>query len=186
MGSPEVIGRDRELALIRAFLADIEQGPSSLVLSGEPGIGKTALWEVGVKEAERIGHVLACRTAEAEASLSFTGLSDLLAPVFDEAASALAPPRRRALEVALLLAEPGEPPDPRAIGLALLDVLRTVAANCPVVVALDDVQWLDPSSAAVLQIALRRLQDEQIGVLATLRNAPETPSVMGARACLPE
>jgi hypothetical protein len=108
------------------------------------------------------------RGAEAEASLSFTGLSDLLASVFADVASSLAPLRRRALEVALLLAEPAEKaPDPHAIGLALLDVLRALAERGPVVVALDDVQWLDASSAGVLQIALRRLRSEPIGVLAT-------------------
>ena len=112
---------------------------------------------------------------EAEASLSFTGLSDLLAPVFQEVAPSLAPLRRRALEVALLLAEPGNAAhDPRAIGLALLDVLRMLAERQPVVVALDDLQWLDPSSARVLQIALRRLRDEHVGLLATVRTTPDT------------
>ena len=87
----------------------------------------------------------------------------------------LAPLRRRALEVALLLAEPGkEAPDPRAIGLALLDVLQMLAERQPVVLALDDLQWLDPSSAGVLQIALRRLRDERVGLLATVRTAPDT------------
>ena len=87
----------------------------------------------------------------------------------------LAPLRRRALEVSLLLAEPGsDAPDPRAIGLALLDVLQMLAEQDPVVLALDDLQWLDPSSAGVLQIALRRLRDERVGVLATVRTAPET------------
>ena len=115
------------------------------------------------------------RSVEAEASLSFTGLSDLLAPVFQEVAPSLAPLRRRALEVALLLAEPGnDAPDPRAIGLALLDVLQMLAEREPVVVALDDLQWLDPSSAGVLQIALRRLRDERVGLLATVRTAPDT------------
>ena len=96
---------------------------------GEPGIGKTILWEAGVEDGERrLSRVLAHRSVEAEASLSFTGLSDLLAPVFQEVAPSLAPLRRRALEVALLLAEPGNAAhDPRAIGLALLDVLRMLA-----------------------------------------------------------
>ena len=171
----EVIGRDHELHSIEAFLERINDGPVALVLSGEAGIGKTILWEAGVEQAtERYGRVLSHRSVEAEALLSFAGLSDLLAPVFDDVAPALAPLRRRALEVALLLAEPGnESSDPRAIGLALLDVLRVLAEDSPVVVALDDVQWLDTSSAAVLQIALRRLRDERVGLLATLRKLPE-------------
>ena len=121
----------------------------------------------------RYGCVLTCRGVEAEASLSFSGLSELLAPVLDEVTPSLAPPRRRALEVALLLVEPGEAaPDAHAIGLAVLDVLRVLAARAPLVVAVDDVQWLDPASAGVLQIALRRLREEPVGVLITVREAP--------------
>jgi DNA-binding CsgD family transcriptional regulator len=169
-----VIGRDEELDSIQAFLDEIDQGPTALLISGEAGIGKTVLWEEGVGRAqERVEHVLVHRSVEAEALLSFTGLSDLVAPILDEVASSLAPLRRRALEVALLLAEPGrEPPDPRVIGFALLDVLQALAESGPVVIALDDVQWLDPSSAGVLQIALRRLGDERVGLVATLRKVP--------------
>src|SRR5690349_13024951 len=151
-----VIGRDTELASIEVFVDAVRDGPRGLVLVGEPGIGKTTLWESGVSYAEeRRCRVLTCRGIEAEASLSFAGLSELLAPVVDEAAPALVAPRRRALEVALLLTEPGEQPlDAHAIGLAILDVLRFLAASGPVVVALDDVQWLDAASSGALQLAL--------------------------------
>jgi DNA-binding CsgD family transcriptional regulator len=173
-----VIGREDELGALEAFLADVEHGPRALVLSGEAGIGKTILWEAGVEEAEgRYGHVLTCRGIEAEASLSFAGLSELLAPVFDDVADSLLPPRRRALEVALLLVEPGDSaPDAHAIGLAVLDVLRALGERRPVVVALDDLQWLDPASASVVQIALRRLRDEQVRLLATVRLGPDLAS----------
>jgi DNA-binding CsgD family transcriptional regulator len=175
----EAIGREEELGVIRGFLAGVEHGPRALVLSGEAGIGKTILWEAGIDEARRsIGRVLTCRGVEAEASLSFAGLTELISPVLEETAPSLVPPRRRALEVALLLVEPGEDAqDPHAIGLAVLDVLRTLAERGPVLVALDDAQWLDTSSAGVLQIALRRLREEPIGVLATLRPTPETAAV---------
>jgi hypothetical protein len=94
MPARAVIGRDEELAAIEAFLADVEQGPTALVLSGEPGIGKTILWEAGVDEADGgYAYVLTCRGVEAEASLSFAGLSELLAPGFDEVADSLLPPR---------------------------------------------------------------------------------------------
>jgi len=183
-----LIGREDELAAIESFLVEVEHGPGALVLSGEPGIGKTVLWEEGVEEAkQRSLRVLSHRSAEAEASLSFTALSDLLAPVFDEVAPSLASLRRRALEVALLLAEPGEQAsDPRAIGLALLDVLRALAESSPVVVALDDLHWLDASSAGVLQIALRRLQDEPVRLLATVRRAPEAAASLELAAAVPE
>jgi ATP/maltotriose-dependent transcriptional regulator MalT len=173
-----VVGRDGELAAIRAFLGRIEEGLCALVLSGEPGIGKTLLWEAGLVQArERYGRVLTCRGVEAEASLSFAGLSELLGDALGEVGSALAPPRRRALEVALLLAEPGETSlDPHAVGLAVLDVLRALAERDPLLVALDDVQWLDPASAGAIQIALRRLREEQLGLLATFRLGQELGS----------
>jgi DNA-binding CsgD family transcriptional regulator len=170
----EAIGREHELVVVQSFLTAAEQGPTALVLSGEPGIGKTILWEAAIERArERFGRVLLCRGVEAEAGFAFAGLSELLAGVLEEVAPSLLPPRRRALEVALLLVEPGEETtDAHGIGLALLDVLRLVAGERPLVVAVDDLQWLDVSSAAVLQIALRRLRDERVGFLATLRTAP--------------
>ena len=106
--------------------------------------------------------------------LSFAGLSELVTPVLEEVAPFVVPVRRQALEVALLLAEPGEEAaDARAIGLAFLDVLQLLAQQSPVVVAVDDLQWLDTSSAAVLEIALRRLRHERVGFLATVREAPD-------------
>ena len=173
---------------MEAFVERSQDGPAALVLSGEAGIGKTILWEHVVQEAEHhVGRVLIHRSAEAEASLSFAGLSDLLAPILDEVSPSLAPLRRRALEVALLLAEPGESAlDPRAIGLALLDVLRAISERGSVLVALDDVQWLDSSSAGVLQIALRRLRNEPIGVLATLRVAPDVAAPLALERSFPD
>jgi hypothetical protein len=101
----------------------VAEGPHALVLSGEAGIGKTVLWDAGVEEARaRFGDVLTCRGVEAEASLSFASLSDLLEGTLGDAALSVAPPRRRALEVALLLAEPGDQaPDGHAMGLAVLE-----------------------------------------------------------------
>jgi DNA-binding CsgD family transcriptional regulator len=172
--SAELIGREEELASIEAFLKRSERAPAALVLLGEPGIGKTVLWQMGVEQARRRrARVLPVRAVEAEAALSFLGLSDLLAGVVDEVLPSLTAPRRRALQVALLLAEPGrDAPDPRAIGLAVLDSLRALAAAGPVVAAVDDLQWFDRSSAVVLQFALRRLHGEPVGFLSTARPAP--------------
>ena len=173
--STTLIGRDGELGAIREFLERVQHGPSALVLSGEPGIGKTVLWEAGVEQAgPPFGRVLSHRSAEAEALLSFAGLSELVTPVLEDVAAFLVPMRRQALEVALLLAEPGEEPaDARAIGLAFLDVLQLLAQQTPLVVAVDDLQWLDSSSATVLEMALRRLRHERVGFLATVREEPD-------------
>jgi predicted ATPase len=170
MSTQAVVGREVELGRIGAFLAEVGDGhAAALVLSGAPGIGKTVLWERGVEEAASRGlRVLAHRAVEAEAGLAFTGLADLLAPVLDDVLPALSPPRRRALAVALLLEDAGDaPPDLGAIGLALMDALRVLANAAPVVVAVDDLQWLDSSTAGVSALALRRLDGAPVGTLAT-------------------
>jgi DNA-binding CsgD family transcriptional regulator len=188
MAEAAVIGRDEELGAIRAFLHDVDHGPSALVLSGEAGIGKTILWEAGVEEAqERFNRVLICRGVEAEASFAFAGLSELLGGVVREVAPGLVSPRRRALEVALQLAEPGDTaPDAHVIGLAVLDALQVLAEHGPVLVALDDAQWLDPASASVIQIAFRRLREVRIGLLATVRLGPEVASALELDGFFPE
>jgi len=186
--APEIIGRDEELGAVRAFVSRVGDGPGALVLSGEAGIGKTILWNAGLDEArDSFDRVLICHGVEAEASLSFAGLSDLLGSVLVEAGPSLAPPRRRALEIALMLAEPGEvAPDPHAIGLAVLDILRVLAEQGSVLVAVDDAQWLDPASAAVLQIALRRLSEEPVGLLATVRKVPEVGEPFELKRAFPD
>ena len=169
MAAAAVIGRDEELGSIEAFLDELR--PGALLLAGEPGIGKTILWEAGVEAARgRSRRVLTHRAVEPEATLAFTGILDLIGGTLEEALPSLSPPRRHALEVALLLEEPGaEAPDPRAIALAFLDLLRTLAASAPILLAVDDLQWLDAASAQVLQFGLRRLRDEPVAVLATVR-----------------
>ena len=176
MHTTAIVGREEELSTIRRFLAELAAGPAALVISGEPGIGKTVLWEIACEDARRHpGWLLSWRGVEAEAMFAFAGLSELLAGVLDGVAPTLAGPRRRALEVALLLAEPnGQAPDAHAIGLALLDVLGALCQTGPVLVALDDVQWLDASSVAVLQVAMRRLRQQPVGVLMTLRDEPRS------------
>ena len=183
-----VIGRDEALGSIRAFIAAVERGPMALVLSGVAGIGKTILWEEGVAEAEHgFERVLGCRGVEAEAALSFSGLSDLLSDVVGDVAPLLLPVRRRALEVALLLAEPGDDaPDARAIGVAFLDVLRILAERGPVLVAIDDVQWLDEPSAGAIGLALRRLRLERVGFLVTVREGPDVTVPLEFERMLPE
>jgi DNA-binding CsgD family transcriptional regulator len=174
MADTAIVGREAELTAIGAFVAGLRRGPSALVLVGEAGVGKTTLWRAGLRGAEEEGATaLVCRGAEAEASLSFAGLSELIGPVADEVLPSLAEPRRRALEVALLLSPPGDmTPDSLAVGLAVLDAIRVLSERGPVVVAVDDLQWLDPATATVLQLALWRLVDEAVLLLATVREAP--------------
>ncbi|MFL5769416.1 MAG: ATP-binding protein [Chloroflexota bacterium] len=172
-----IIGRETELAAISSFLDRVPSGPCALVLTGPAGIGKTTLWLAGVDEARRRGHVvLVTRAAESDARMSYAALGDLLETVPDAAFDELSPPLRHALDQALLRAgEVGGAPDPRAVSLAVGQVLRALATSQPVVIGIDDVQWLDRPSARVISFVVRRLTGEAIGVLESLRLGPGAP-----------
>jgi DNA-binding CsgD family transcriptional regulator len=163
-----ILGREAELAEVKSFIGSMSAGPSFLILEGVAGIGKTTLWHAGVSFAKARGHrVLACRAAEPEARLSYAALGDLL----DFELPDLPAPQKRALDAALLRTEvEGPPPDQRAVSVATLGVLRALAASGPVMIAIDDVQWLDVASARVLVFVIRRLDDMPIRILAALRS----------------
>jgi hypothetical protein len=162
-----ILGRDAELAQVTYFLESVSGRPSALMLEGTAGIGKTTLWHAAVSIARARGHrVLTCRAAEPEARLSYAALGDL----FDFELPDLPAPQQRALDAALLRAEvEGAPPDQRAVSLASLGVLRALAASEPVIIVIDDVQWLDVPSARVLAFVVRRLEDAPIQILVALR-----------------
>src|SRR3954452_10634421 len=158
-----IVGRDVELAAV----GELVESGRALVLTGEVGIGKTALWSAGVEAAgERGLRVLAAQPASAEIRLSFAALGDLLD---GQPLAGVPAPQRRALEVALLREEPhGAPPEPRAIAAGFLSALRTLT---PLMVAIDDVQWLDAPSADALAFAARRLGGAPVRFLLTRRGA---------------
>lgn len=169
-----VFGREAELALVGAFLERATERSSALVLEGEPGIGKTTVWRHVVERAAARGMaVLSCRAVQAEAKLSFVSLADLLAPVADSVFQTLSGPQREALEVAMLRAAPSPGGvDGRAVGAGVHSALASLTASRPVLVALDDVQWLDRASAAALEFALRRLEDRPVAIAVTVRVEP--------------
>jgi DNA-binding CsgD family transcriptional regulator len=169
--SVEIVGRDEELTSLHAFIDEVRDGPSALVLEGEAGIGKSTLWLAGVEHARTQGvRVVSSRPVEAERSLAHAGLGDLFEDVVDEVLPALPPPRRRALEVALLLAEPTDDGvDPRALAIATRGALELLAEYGPLVVAIDDVPWFDASSERALAFALRRLAGSDLRLLLARR-----------------
>jgi DNA-binding CsgD family transcriptional regulator len=167
----EIVGRDEELATLHAFVGRAEGGPVALVLQGEPGIGKSTLWLDGVEHARALGRrVLVSRPAQAERALAHVGLGDLLEDALDDVLPSLTAPRRRALEVALLLDGAGAGSvEPRAVGIATRSTLQVLAEDGPLLVAIDDVQWLDASSASALGFALRRLASSPVLLLLARR-----------------
>ena len=170
-----LIGRQAELASLDEFLTRVGIGPCALFLEGEAGIGKTRVWREGVEHARRGGaRILLSQPSGSEVRLSFAGLADLLDGFIVDVLPELPPPQRHALEFALLLEDPnGVPPDDRAVAAAFLGCVRVLADAATVLIAVDDIQWLDPASARVLEFACRRLEAESVGVLAAVRIAPD-------------
>jgi DNA-binding CsgD family transcriptional regulator len=177
-----VVGRDLELAAADSFLA-ADGGFAALAIVGDPGIGKTTLWDEVMRRAQEDGaFALIARPTEAEAKLSFAALSDLVSAIDAEAFESLPEPQRQALDVALLRAGArGRPPQRRTVGTALLTLLRHLAADGEVVIGIDDMQWLDPASRIALEFALRRLTDEPVRLIASLRAGVDATSAFRER-----
>ena len=168
-----IVGRDAEIAEVQDFLAATREEFATLILEGEPGIGKTTVWQEARHRADASGvRVLWCRPSAAEAKFSFAGITDLLSPVGEEAFDALPEPQREALAIAMLRAEPNRSASvERAVAAGFLTLLREIADEAPILVAVDDWQWLDGPSRGVLEFAARRLESEPVGLVCTLRSS---------------
>ena len=163
-----LVGRESELRAVEDYLSSGRSG--ALAIVGEPGIGKTTLWRAAVELTRAQGaRLLVARPNESEARLAFAGLADLLADVPDELFSELPAPQRLGIDAALLRAASARPPERRVVGAGFLTILRALAAETEVVCAIDDLHWLDASSATVVEFALRRLGDERVRILVSLR-----------------
>lgn len=154
-----IFGRDEELRRLAAFVDALADGPGVLGIVGEPGAGKTTLFEYAISRARDAGHrVLSVRASAEETHSPGAALLDL----FD--------------------GRPGEAQTPAAAaagsfdeGRALLRELRRSAAASPVLLAVDDHDWLDTVSANALRFAANRLGAERVGLLVT-SSGPGHPS----------
>ena len=182
----EIIARDAERESIDALLG--RPRPLALVIEGEAGIGKTTLWSYACRAAAAHGdRVLAWRASSAERELAFGALMGLLDGDLDATIESLLPARRRALDLALgRIGSGARAPEPSLVGLAVLDLIRELAADAPVIVGLDDAQWCDPASAAALAFAGRRLRSEPVAFLLAIRTGQSGSGASGIEASLPE
>ncbi len=167
----DLAGREGIVEAARTALA-ADGGARGVVLEGEAGIGKTSVWGAVVDDLDAAGwRVLRTRPSEPDASLALIGLFDLFDSVADEVLAVLPPPLAGALAVALRRAEPGpEPIESGTVAVAVLAALRVLSAQRRTLLAIDDAQWLDPSTTLVLGSALRRLRPEPVAVLAARRS----------------
>lgn len=168
-----LFGRDAERAHLEGLLDAVEAGPAACILEGTPGIGKTTLWRESVESARGRGYqVLETAPSEPEAVLAFSGLGDLFERIPDEVIDALPDVQAHALRAALFGELPESSPALQALPRAILGLVRQLSADGPVLVAIDDEQWLDPASARVLAFALCRLREERIVVIVARRPEP--------------
>jgi DNA-binding CsgD family transcriptional regulator/tetratricopeptide (TPR) repeat protein len=164
--SARLEAREPERERLEAFLEALPGGARALLIRGEPGIGKTALWRLALERCAETGvRVLLTRPAEEDMAFGLAALVDLF--------------EHEDVDVGALLAEE----NPFARGRAVLTALRRIAERAPIAIAVDDLQWLDLASARALRYALRRLDREPVGLIATLRSGAEDP--LAAAANLP-
>lgn len=174
MGNLSTI-REAESRESSKFLARIEGGPAGLVFEGAAGIGKTTVWLETIRRATESSFcVLTARASAAEAKLSYAALADLLATLEPALFDQLPPVQRVALDRVLLRGHDGPDTDEHAAAAAFLSVLRLLAQQSPVLVAIDDLQWLDSPSRAVVAFAARRLTG-RVGITATIRTDDKNP-----------
>jgi DNA-binding CsgD family transcriptional regulator len=176
-GPPDdtLVGRSRERRLLQALVGSVVGGGAAGVVLGEPGIGKTALLrDVARTTAHQVSWV---RGDESEAMLPFAAAADLLTP-FRAVFGNLPCAQRQALEVALALAD-GPPPSPLAVCTGALGALAAVGDEQPLVVFVDDLQWIDQESRQLMIFVARRLATERVVMLFAARDEPGVPYPAG-------
>jgi DNA-binding NarL/FixJ family response regulator len=168
-----LVGRERERHLLEGLLETVGDGGSATLLVGEAGVGKTALLahvaDVASKRASL--RVLRADGKESEAVLAFAALADLLLPLREQFAE-LPHAQCHALEVCLALSS-GPAAGPLAACAGALGVLARAAEDKPLILLVDDFQWIDPESQRILLFVARRLASEPVAMILTVREEPD-------------
>jgi predicted ATPase len=171
---PELIGRERETARLDAVLDRLRDRGDALLICGEAGIGKSALLDHARKRASGLGaRVLETVGVESEAELAFAGLHRLLRPI-SKRIDSLPAPQRQALNAAFGVADEVQP-DPFRVALAVFQLVSGAADASPLILIVDDAQWVDRSSLGVLSFVARRLENEPVALMAAVRDGFATP-----------
>ncbi|RYP86275.1 ATP-binding protein [Nocardioides guangzhouensis] len=163
-----LVGRGFERRELDDLPVALAGGPAALLLLGDAGIGKTSLWAYGIQAAEAAAQVLVARPSELDLRAAFSGLTDLLRGREEDIAN-LPGLARTALNRAVGLDAGDASMDQVAVAMAAADLLDDLSAERPVLLAVDDLPWLDPATARVIGYALRRLRDRPVGLLACQR-----------------
>jgi DNA-binding CsgD family transcriptional regulator len=173
-GARVFYGREPELAVITGLVEGVRNRGGVLVVRGEAGIGKSAVLAAAATQARDHGlQILSAVGVQSEARLPFGGLHQLLRPILG-LADGLPAPQRAALLTAFGMSEEAAP-ELFLIGLATLELLADTAASSPVLLIVEDAQWLDDPSCAVLAFVARRLEAEPTVMLIAIRDGHESP-----------
>lgn len=168
-----LFGRERELRLVNDLIDHVHERGASVVVRGEAGIGKSALLAVARRiAADRKFRVLTATGVLCEAHIPFAGLQQLLQPILSHVDDLLAGQRDRVL--AALEVTETKVSDVSLIALATLDLIRDVAARSPLLLLIEDAQWLDPPTCDVLAFIARRLESERIVLMIAIREGYAT------------
>src|SRR5713226_5542173 len=174
VAGPELIEREQESAVLDALIDRLREGGGALVVRGEAGIGKSVLLQRMRKRAEAQGvRPLVTGGVESEAEFAFAGLHQLLRPVIGALAQ-LPESQRQTLEGALGLGVDQKPDSFRA-AVAAFQLICEVADSAPLVLIVDDAQWLDRSTLSVIAFIGRRLEVEHVALVAAIRSGQSTP-----------
>jgi DNA-binding CsgD family transcriptional regulator len=174
IATEDLLGRDRELAIVGDLVALANEGGGALLVHGDAGIGKSALLQRGADAAGAAGmRVLRTTGVRTEANLPFSGLHLLLRPIL-AGLKTLPGPQRMALGAAFGLVEGGAS-DAFLVALATLTLLADEAAKQPILVVVDDAQWLDRPSADALAFVARRVGSDPLVMLVGLRDGEGSP-----------
>ncbi|MBV8928067.1 MAG: AAA family ATPase, partial [Mycobacteriaceae bacterium] len=173
----EIVSRASELQAVANLLVAARSEPSALMVEGEPGVGKTMLWLHATEQArEHDFRVLCARPSAVETVLSYAALSDMLATVDEGLLAQLPMPQRHAIDRIMLRASSDQAPtESRVVAAAFLSVVEGLAKESPVLIAIDDLQWMDASSQRVLAFAARRFSG-RIALLCTIRTTANNPT----------
>jgi DNA-binding CsgD family transcriptional regulator len=165
-----LIGRDREIKALEQLIDHVHERGAAILVRGAAGIGKSALLSAARENARERGlRSLYAIGVQSETHLAFSGLHQLLRPILGDAAD-LPEPQRDALLAAFGMAPTSRGPDPFLIALSVLNLLSSAAAHSPLLVVVDDVQWLDRSTCDVIAFVARRLESDPILLLCALRD----------------
>jgi predicted ATPase len=164
-----LIGREREVGMVDALLATVQDEGASLLIRGEVGVGKSMLLSTARDHAENSGmRVLATSGTRPEAQIAFAGLHHMLRPLLGRAYG-LPRPQRDALLGTFGMGE-ASAPDRLLIALATLALLAQEAEESPLIAIIDDAHWLDPWSWEVLGLVARRLTSMPVALLMAIRD----------------